>query len=199
MLFFFTPSSMRDLVPLYSTPSIHPSISDRAAHSCHILTRDMAALVASIAERLSSLSILPGPSDDSTATTLRTYTFKPKGSADVPKLVVVLAEQDKDIGKASALAKKIGNGIKDMRAAEEDYLKQILGDVETKESGALSLILTVLVHSTDTLYSIVKYPPSQSPMETLSPSSSSSLTPSLPRPPLSPSHPSTPPSPPTRT
>ena len=92
----------------------------------------MASLVASIADRLSKLGITS--TDDASATTLKTYAFKPKGAADVPKLVLVLAEQSKDIGKASALAKKIGSGIKDMRAAEEDYIKQILGDTETKES-----------------------------------------------------------------
>lgn len=96
----------------------------------------MSALVASIAERLSKLSILPGNNGTDDSTTLKTYTFKPKGSgADIPKLVVVIAEQSKDIGKASALAKKLGHGIKDMRAAEEEYIKQVLGDVETKESG----------------------------------------------------------------
>ncbi|KAK9900204.1 prolyl-tRNA synthetase [Cystobasidium minutum MCA 4210] len=96
------------------------------------------SLLSSIAERLSSLSIVSSTSDNDDSTTastqLKTYAFKPKGSAEVPKLVLVLAEQSKDIGKASALAKKIGSGIKDMRAAEEDYIKTILGENESKES-----------------------------------------------------------------
>lgn len=97
----------------------------------------MASLISSIAERLSSLSIIPSDSSNNDSSVqVKTYAFKPKGAADIPKLVLVLAEQSKDIGKASALAKKIGNGIKDMRAAEEEYIKQLLGDVETKESSA---------------------------------------------------------------
>lgn len=98
----------------------------------------MASLISSIAERLSSLSILSDSdnNDSNASIPIKTYAFKPKGAADIPKLVLVLAEQSKDIGKASALAKKIGSGIKDMRAAEEEYIKQLLGDAETKESSA---------------------------------------------------------------
>lgn len=98
------------------------------------------SLISSIADTLASLSILPSTSSDQ-ATDLKTYAFKPKGSADAPKLVIVLAESSKDIGKASALAKKIGNGVKDLRAAEEDYIKSILGDVENKESSMHALVM----------------------------------------------------------
>jgi prolyl-tRNA synthetase len=90
-----------------------------------------AEIVSSIADRLKALSIAvvgEGESNTTAATPVKTYAFKPKGSADVPKLVLVVAEEAKDIGKASALAKKIGAGMKDMRAAEEDYLKEIIGD-----------------------------------------------------------------------
>lgn len=108
------------------------------------------SLLSSIAERLSSLSIVSSTSDNDDSTTastqLKTYAFKPKGSAEVPKLVLVLAEQSKDIGKASALAKKIGSGIKDMRAAEEDYIKTILGENESKESSKLGYSNRVLQH-----------------------------------------------------
>ena len=46
--------------------------------------------------------------------------------------MVVAAEETKDVGKASALAKQLG--IKDMRAAEDDYIKELLGD--SKATGA---------------------------------------------------------------
>lgn len=79
--------------------------------------------MSTIEERLSALSISPASSSDDSATALKTYLFKPKGSD--AKLVLVCAEHDKDIGKASALAKSIG--VKDMRSAEEDYVKEVLG------------------------------------------------------------------------
>lgn len=67
---------------------------------------------------------------------------QPKGGD--AKLVLVAAEDDRDIGKASALAKQIG--VKDMRAAEEDYVKEIVGETRANsESGASCLILVVLI------------------------------------------------------
>ena len=50
--------------------------------------------------------------------------------------MVVAAEETKDVGKASALAKQLG--IKDMRAAEDDYIKELLGD--SKATGAFSTL-----------------------------------------------------------
>ena len=56
---------------------------------------------------------------------LRSYAFKPKGGD--AKLVLVSAEANKDIGKASALAKLVGEGIKDLRAADDALVEEHLG------------------------------------------------------------------------
>ena len=97
----------------------------------------MASLLQSLADRLSSLSIIPSESSSSSLP-VRSYAFKPKGgssSNEAVKLVLVAAEESKDIGKASALAKTLG--FKDMRAAEDDYVKEIVG--EGKASGTCML------------------------------------------------------------
>merc|ERR1712093_773915 len=86
----------------------------------------MASILNSIADKLSQLSIVSSGSAPADSVLLKTYAFKPKGGDQ--KLVLVVAEDDKDIGKASALAKQLGSGIKDMRAAEEDYLKDLVGE-----------------------------------------------------------------------
>lgn len=52
------------------------------------------------------------------------YCFKPKGGADTPKLLVVFAEESKNIGAASALAKSLG--YKDARAADESLVQEVL-------------------------------------------------------------------------
>ena len=86
----------------------------------------MASILQSLAERLSALSIIPDTGSEG-APSIRSYAFKPKGGNDAAvKLVLVVAEEDRDIGKASALAKTLG--FKDMRAAEEDYIKEIVGE-----------------------------------------------------------------------
>jgi len=86
----------------------------------------MTSILNSIADKLSQLSIVSSGSAPADSVLLKTYAFKPKGGDQ--KLVLVVAEDDKDIGKASALAKQLGSGIKDMRAAEEDYLKDLVGE-----------------------------------------------------------------------
>lgn len=63
---------------------------------------------------------------------VKTYLFKPKPS-DPTKLVVVVAEENKHIGGASALAKTLG--FKDMRAAEESYVSEIFQG-KSKATGA---------------------------------------------------------------
>ncbi|KAL7009311.1 hypothetical protein EMMF5_000941 [Cystobasidiomycetes sp. EMM_F5] len=88
-----------------------------------------ASLLQSIADRLSALAINPLASSGDSVN-LKTYAFKPKGGD--AKLVLVAAEDDRDIGKASALAKQIG--VKDMRAAEEDYVKEIVGETRANIS-----------------------------------------------------------------
>ena len=86
----------------------------------------MASILQTLADRLSALSIIPGAASEG-STPVRTYCFKPKGGNDAAvKLVMVAAEEDRDIGKASALAKTLG--FKDMRAAEEDYIKEVVGE-----------------------------------------------------------------------
>lgn len=86
----------------------------------------MGSILQSLADRLSALSIIPGGASEG-STLVRTYCFKPKGGNDAAvKLVMVAAEEDRDIGKASALAKTLG--FKDMRAAEEDYIKEVVGE-----------------------------------------------------------------------
>ena len=62
---------------------------------------------------------------NSSAIELKSYAFKPKGGD--AKLVLVVAEPDKDIGKASALAKLLGEGIKDLRAADDALVEETLG------------------------------------------------------------------------
>lgn len=53
---------------------------------------------------------------------VKTYLFKPKPT-DPTKIVVVIAEESKHIGGASALAKTLG--FKDMRAAEDAYVQDL--------------------------------------------------------------------------
>lgn len=86
----------------------------------------MASILSSITDKLAQLSIIPASAAPADSVSVKTYAFKPKGGDQ--KLVLVVAENDKDIGKASALAKQLGGGIKDMRAAEEDYLKDLVGE-----------------------------------------------------------------------
>lgn len=62
---------------------------------------------------------------------VKTYLFKPKPT-DPTKVVVVLAEESKHIGGASALAKTLG--FKDMRAAEEAYVQELFQG-KSKASG----------------------------------------------------------------
>jgi prolyl-tRNA synthetase len=76
-----------------------------------------------LASLLSALSLKPSSSEKSTP--LKSYYFKPKSSDAELKLVVVAAEEDRDIGKASALAKQLG--LKDMRACDDAALKELLG------------------------------------------------------------------------
>lgn len=86
----------------------------------------MASILQSLAERLSALSIIPGEEQEGSKV-VRTFAFKPKGGNDAAvKLVLVVVEEDRDIGKATALAKTLG--FKDMRAAEEDYIKEVVGE-----------------------------------------------------------------------
>lgn len=82
--------------------------------------------MSSIAERLAALSITPTPSSSS-AVRLVTHAFKPKGGPEGTKLVLVSVEEGKELGKASGLAKKVGLGLKDLRSADEDSVREILG------------------------------------------------------------------------
>jgi hypothetical protein len=86
-----------------------------------------------LASLLSALSLKPSSSDNSTP--LLSYYFKPKSSDADLKLVVVVAEEDRDIGKASPLAKQLG--LKDMRACDDAALKEFLG--VSKAEGVSSL------------------------------------------------------------
>lgn len=109
----------------------------RWSHSHQVCTHAMASLLQSLADRLTSLSIVPGAASESSVL-VKTYAFKPKGgSSDAVKLVLVAAEESKEIGKASALAKTLG--FKDMRAAEDDYVREIVG--EGKAAGTCSSAL----------------------------------------------------------
>ena len=108
------------LPPFRSTPS-SLRITDR-----------MGDPLQSAKDRLSSLSIDPFTST-STSVPLHTYAFKPKSGEH--KIVLVVALESEDVGKASALAKALG--LKDMRAAEEEYVMQVLG--EGKATGASQL------------------------------------------------------------
>jgi len=55
---------------------------------------------------------------------INSYVFKPKGGADTPKLLVVFAEENKNIGSASSLAKSLG--YKDARAADDALVQEVL-------------------------------------------------------------------------
>lgn len=86
----------------------------------------MTSILQSLAERLSALSITPSTVTEGSVS-VQSRAFKPKGGSDAAvRLVLVVAEEDRDIGKASALAKTLG--FKDMRAAEEDYIKEVVGE-----------------------------------------------------------------------
>jgi len=101
----------------------------------------MATLLSSISDRLAELSISVLPAsvtgadsnidNASAAIPLKTYAFKPKGTAESPKIVLVVLEESKDLGKATALAKKVGSGIKDLRAADDEYVNEMLGEGKT--------------------------------------------------------------------
>lgn len=118
------------LSDLKRRPCFRSQTSPDLMRGVHLLSRPnlssssaMASLLQSLADRLSSLSIIPGAPSDSSVP-VRTYAFKPKGGD--ARLVLVVAEESKDIGKASALAKTLG--FKDMRAAEDDYIREIVGE-----------------------------------------------------------------------
>jgi len=96
-------------------------------------SESMASVLEAIKARLEALSIVPSSaSASSSAKELKTYVFKPKGGDK--QVVAVVCEHDKDVGKASNLAKTLG--LKDMRAAEESYIQEHLG--ESKASGQFS-------------------------------------------------------------
>ena len=85
---------------------------------------------------LSSLRISDSAS---AAVAVKSYAFKPKltaSAAEGLKLVLVVAEDGKDIGKASALAKLLASeGVKDLRAAEDGLVNETLG--VSRADGAL--------------------------------------------------------------
>lgn len=65
---------------------------------------------------------------------IKAYAFKPKGAADVPRLLIIFAEETKNIGSASALAKSLG--YKDARAADDALVQEVLN--VSKAEGSLS-------------------------------------------------------------
>ena len=77
---------------------------------------------------LSSLRISDASSG---AVAVKSFAFKPKltaAASESLKLVLVVAEDGKDIGKASALAKLLASeGVKDLRAAEDGLVTETLG------------------------------------------------------------------------
>ena len=77
-------------------------------------------------DQFTELSITDPPpaSTGDSEVPLKNYFFKPKGGDY--KLILVVAPENEDIGKASTLAKSLG--VKDMRAAEEEYIIEWLGE-----------------------------------------------------------------------
>ncbi|GAA94737.1 uncharacterized protein L969DRAFT_456525 [Mixia osmundae IAM 14324] len=95
----------------------------------------------SLEGRLATLSITPieDKTDDGSVVEIKHYFFKPKPAASsnsAIKLLVVLAEVSKDIGKATALAKQLG--YKDLRAADDGQVKDVLG-VPKSQASLLSI------------------------------------------------------------
>jgi hypothetical protein len=118
-------------------------------------------------------------------TATRSYAFAPKGAPGETSLVLVVAEASRDIGKADALAKKLG--FKSMRAADDALVQKTLG--VDKKDGALD-------RSSHLLLALSTYQPRRcSSNQKQRPRSLSSSPPRSPLPTRSPS-PTTTPSPP---